>query len=429
MRKPILLIAILANCSCIFAQQIKMPEARFKTGDDKNYSQTGFDDSQWQTLKTNELWDGQGYKDYDGFAWYRIHVTIPSSLKEHSYWKDSLRVYLAKIDDADETYFNGTLIGKEGSFPNDPSGYVSKWDEVREYHVAATSVKWDQDNVIAVRAYDGGGLGGIYGGTPYITMMDLIDGIKLSMHIGQSSDPYKTLIPVSLTNTINQSISGTLKIKITDTEADSVIRDESKPVTVNPDFVPSVDIKVPKGKRYDAYAEFTEAKTGKSISANLVTPYILTPPVSPKPKINGAKVFGVRPGSPFLFKIPATGNKPLQYAVEKLPVGLKVDATTGIITGILNKTGEYKMIFVVKNNLGQTKREFIVKCGNLISLTPPMGWNSWNCWGLSVSDEKVKSSAQAMINKGLIDHGWTYMNIDDGWEAEKRDDDGKIVTK
>ncbi len=86
------------------------------------------------------------------------------------------------------------------------------------------------------------------------------------------------------------------------------------------------------------------------------------------------------------------------------------------------KAGTYKMNFVVKNNLGKDKKEFTVKCGNLLSLTPPMGWNSWNCWGLSVSEEKVTSSAQALIDKGLIDHGWTYMNIDDGWEAEKRND-------
>jgi len=85
------------------------------------------------------------------------------------------------------------------------------------------------------------------------------------------------------------------------------------------------------------------------------------------------------------------------------------------------------MTSVVKNNSGEAKREFLVKCGNLLALTPPMGWNSWNCWGLSVSDEKLKSSAQAMIDKGLIDHGWTYMNIDDGWEAEQRNANGEIV--
>jgi hypothetical protein len=55
-----------------------------------------------------------------------------------------------------------------------------------------------------------------------------------------------------------------------------------------------------------------------------------------------------------------------------------------------------------------------------------MGWNSWNCWGPSVTDAKVRSSAQALIDKGLIDYGWTYINVDDFWESEARDTDGVI---
>ncbi len=163
-------------------QQITMPEARFKTGDNKNYSLFSLDDSKWQTLKTSEAWDEQGYKDYDGYGWYRIHVAIPSSLKSSSFWKDSLRINLAKIDDADEVYFNGVLIGKDGSFPNEPGGYVTKWNEPREFHLGTNDslIHWDAENIIAIKVYDGGGLGGIYSGTPFINMMDLIDGIKLS---------------------------------------------------------------------------------------------------------------------------------------------------------------------------------------------------------------------------------------------------------
>jgi len=56
-----------------------------------------------------------------------------------------------------------------------------------------------------------------------------------------------------------------------------------------------------------------------------------------------------------------------------------------------------------------------------------MGWNSWNCWGLSVTQEKVIASAQALIDKGLADYGWAYMNIDDGWEAPERNADGTIA--
>lgn len=52
-----------------------------------------------------------------------------------------------------------------------------------------------------------------------------------------------------------------------------------------------------------------------------------------------------------------------------------------------------------------------------IALTPPMGWNSWNCWGASVTAEQVLSSAQAMVSSGLTRHGWRYVNIDDGWQG------------
>ena len=62
-----------------------------------------------------------------------------------------------------------------------------------------------------------------------------------------------------------------------------------------------------------------------------------------------------------------------------------------------------------------------------------MGWNSWNCWGLSVTQNKVLSSAREFVNKKLSQHGWTYINIDDGWEIvgnstfPKRDADGNIL--
>lgn len=48
-----------------------------------------------------------------------------------------------------------------------------------------------------------------------------------------------------------------------------------------------------------------------------------------------------------------------------------------------------------------------------------MGWNSWNCWGLSVNDQKVRDAALQMYQK-LHAFGWEYVNIDDGWEADQR---------
>ena len=146
---------------------------------------------------------------------------------------------------------------------------------------------------------------------------------------------------------------------------------------------------------------------------------ILTPPVSDKPRINGAKVFGVRPGSSFIYNIPASGKRPMQFSVKGLPVGLQLDAKTGSITGKLITKGTYPVVFKAKNSEGTAERNFKIIVGDDIQLTPAMGWNSWNCWGSSINQEKVMHSALGFIRNKLNEHGWTYINIDDAWQGER----------
>lgn len=54
-----------------------------------------------------------------------------------------------------------------------------------------------------------------------------------------------------------------------------------------------------------------------------------------------------------------------------------------------------------------------------ISPTPPMGWNSWNCYGAAITQDKIKAQAKAMVDNGLNTHGYVYVNIDDGWQGER----------
>ena len=147
--------------------------------------------------------------------------------------------------------------------------------------------------------------------------------------------------------------------------------------------------------------------------------YILTPPAPPTPRINGAKVFGARPGSEFLFAIPASGDRPMTFAAEGLPKGLSLDPSTGFITGRVKKPGTYLVKLTARNALGEATRELRIVIGERIALTPPMGWNSWNCWARDVTQEQVLSSARAMVESGLVNHGWTYINIDDGWQGRR----------
>jgi alpha-galactosidase len=147
--------------------------------------------------------------------------------------------------------------------------------------------------------------------------------------------------------------------------------------------------------------------------------YILTPKAPDTPRINGAKVLGVRPGSPFLFIVPATGKRPMTFGADNLPTGLSIDSSTGLITGTLTTPGTYNVTLKAQNTLGIATREFKIVVGDKIALTPPMGWNSWNCWAANVSDKNVRASAKAMVDSGLINHGWTYINIDDTWEGSR----------
>jgi len=144
---------------------------------------------------------------------------------------------------------------------------------------------------------------------------------------------------------------------------------------------------------------------------------IRTPPAPHTPRINGPDIFGVRASHPFLYHIPVTGDRPMSYSVDGLPDGLQVNATSGEIAGSLEKDGDYTVTLHAKNTLGEDTKKFKLVVGETIALTPPMGWNSWNHYSSRVSQEIVLENAKAMANSGLMDHGWTYVNMDDTWQG------------
>lgn len=223
--------------------------------------------------------------------------------------------------------------------------------------------------------------------------------------------------------------------------------DAAKPCEVNLKGIQKLELVVTDGGNgnYYDHADWADAKFETSGLKTLATynpvpseEYILTPAPPAKPRINGASVFGVRPGSPFLFQVSATGVRPMKFSAKNLPSGLKIDANTGLITGKVSQTGTYTVTLIAKNSKGVAEKKFKIECGNRIALTPPMGWNSWNCFAGEVSAEKVRKAASAMVSSGLINHGWSYINIDDFWQNNRdskdpklqgkfRDEDGNII--
>ncbi|UEG51937.1 NPCBM/NEW2 domain-containing protein [Mucilaginibacter daejeonensis] len=214
--------------------------------------------------------------------------------------------------------------------------------------------------------------------------------------------------------------------------------DAAKPCQVSLEGIKKVELVVNDGGNGDYYdhVEWVDAKfetigvsTLKTYDPVPSTPYVLTPKPSASPKLTGAKVFGVRPGSPFQHLVTATGSKPMTFTAINLPKELKLDSRTGLITGGALKAGNYTVTIKAKNAKGVAQRILRIKCGDRIALTPPMGWNSWNCFAHQVSADKVKRAAHAMVKSGLIDHGWTYINVDDFWENNRDSKDSSLRGK
>ena len=182
------------------------------------------------------------------------------------------------------------------------------------------------------------------------------------------------------------------------------------------DHVGGVTNKKTYGNWADAKLEMIDNNNPDYIPNN-EEKYTLTPIPKSTPKINSPKLFGATPGNPFLYTIAATGTRPIQFSAINLPKGLKLSSENGIITGSVKERGTYEVILKAKNKLGTASQKLKIVIGDTIALTPPIGWNGWNAWESHLDREKVLASANAMVEKGLRDHGWSYVNIDDTWQG------------
>ena len=106
-------------------------------------------------------WEGQGFKGYDGLGWYRLKFRVPGNLAGQR-----LILLVGKVDDVDETYVNGELVGKTGRIRKnmDRNDVSDEWQQLRAYTLPSDLLSPSQDNVIAVRVDDVYLHGGIYDG-------------------------------------------------------------------------------------------------------------------------------------------------------------------------------------------------------------------------------------------------------------------------
>ncbi|HEX3006087.1 MAG TPA: hypothetical protein VHO90_00570 [Bacteroidales bacterium] len=160
---------------------------KFKTGDSLAWAKPDYNDSSWDSIAVGKNWEAQGYENYNGFAWYRTKVVIPSSLKENAFLKDSIQFMLGRIDDNDQFYLNGVLIGENNKITSTPTGdsafYAMSgfWNMERNYILPANNpnILWDKENVIAIRVADHDAGGGIFTSNLKIQMLDIHDKLVI----------------------------------------------------------------------------------------------------------------------------------------------------------------------------------------------------------------------------------------------------------
>ena len=134
-----------------------------------------------------------------------------------------------------------------------------------------------------------------------------------------------------------------------------------------------------------------------------------------------ANVVFSQPGIRFMHKIRAT-NPDAAIAVEGLPRGLSWNQKRSLVEGIVEQEGEYH--YTVKLTLdGETTLETITLTvsSTLQQPLPFMGWLSWNVVEGDISEQVVKTVADAMVSSGLAAAGYKYLCIDDLWHAAERE--------
>ncbi len=163
-------VLIMLLIQLAFAQTINLKGRwKFHVGDDAVWASQNFNDSGWGTIRVPATWEDEGFNGYDGFAWYRTRFDGRKLNKNEVYYLN-----LGFIDDADEVYLNGNLIGFSGNLP---PKFKTAYNSERKYVLPNMMIDFGGENVLAIRVFDAIHAGGIVDGD--IGIFGVSEGARL----------------------------------------------------------------------------------------------------------------------------------------------------------------------------------------------------------------------------------------------------------
>ncbi|MCW9001677.1 MAG: diguanylate cyclase, partial [Rhodospirillales bacterium] len=160
---------------------------KFKTGDDPVWASPGYEDSNWNKIKAPLTWVVQGYEDYKGIGWYRIHFVIGPNVDR----RNGLAVHLGKIHSAYEVYANGHRLGGVGRLPPSPS---ANYDKMMTYQIPSELIGNDGRLVLALRVWGGGNGDRSWDGGAYFGDFLIGSHQDITTH-----EHYRDIVPLVLT--------------------------------------------------------------------------------------------------------------------------------------------------------------------------------------------------------------------------------------
>jgi sialate O-acetylesterase len=129
---------------------------KFHLNDNPAWATSNFNDTSWESIYAPSPWEEEGFNGYDGFAWYRKKFDGKKLDKNENYY-----LRLGFIDDADEVYVNGKLIGFSGTMP---PHFKTAYTMERKYILPNEVINFNGENTIAIRIFDVTHAGGIVDG-------------------------------------------------------------------------------------------------------------------------------------------------------------------------------------------------------------------------------------------------------------------------
>jgi len=149
---------------------------KFILGNDSIYKDIHYDDNSWGTISMMDYWNNQGYRNYNGHAWYRLKFTLPDKTLFKFSANDSVILFIGLINDYYQSYLNGKLLANENDYYESNENMERVNDPKHRYHVRneckyIISIKderlvWGESNTIALHVLNMANNGGFHSDFP-----------------------------------------------------------------------------------------------------------------------------------------------------------------------------------------------------------------------------------------------------------------------